>query len=133
MMKENPMYVQSPPSFVAGAAAFPSFAEPCGHSGGAVAVSRLVKSVVEEAGLGRFVYLKGRSGRRYIFSSIETRQVDLYRRALFVATRKDGSIKVCGDPALVNRDTGLYVHLLDDDEDAGAILKDLAEASAINA
>ena len=47
---------------------------------------RMIKSVVDEAGLGKFVYLQGISGRRYVFSSIRPEQAALYDHALFAVT-----------------------------------------------
>ena len=80
------------------------------------AAPRLIRSVVDEAGLGRFVYLQGNSGRRYVFSSIRRDQSGLYDHAVFAVTDTvSGSVTLgrsvqdFGEAA-----TLLYVHLLDD-------------------
>ncbi len=89
---------------------------------------RLVRSVVDEAGLGRFVYLQGKSGRRYVFSSIRREQVALYDHALF-ASSTPGSDEVqvsAGLDGLSQRFSTLYVHLLDNETcDAERALNDL--------
>lgn len=77
---------------------------------------KLTRSVVQEAGLGRFVYLKGKSGKRYVFSSITPEQAVLYDNALFAST------PLGLDDVILSRTledipagaTGLYVHLLED-------------------
>ena len=93
--------------------------------------SRLIRSVVEGAGLGRFVYLQGKSGRRYVFSSISNEQVALYDRALFAATRVDlHGVEIADRINELTDSAGtLYVHLLDDcDGDGAETLADLCNA-----
>ncbi len=96
---------------------------------------RMIKSVVDEAGLGKFVYLQGASGRRYVFSSIRREQASLYDRALFAATScpDAGGQSVEIAPCLedISNYTGaIYVHLLDDEDSQGAqTLEDLCTAN----
>lgn len=89
---------------------------------------RLVRSVVDEAGLGKFVYLQGRSGRRYVFSSIRREQVALYDHALFACSDPSkGDVQVSQhiNDCEVQNGT-LYVHLLDDEIcNAASALTDL--------
>ncbi len=77
----------------------------------------LVRSVVESAGLGRFVYLQGRSGKRYVFSQIKAEQVALYDNALFaVTTGMGGSVRVAGSvDELPANPCAYYVHFIDGD------------------
>ncbi len=126
------MYANSDPAPAAATSvsSFVPFDAPDYACGGPVSVSRLVKSVVEEAGLGRFVYLKGQSGRRYIFSAIRTEQVELYRRAVFALTGVAGDVRVLDDASKVRAGTPLYVHLLDDDADAAEIMGDINPSNA---
>ena len=95
-----------------------------GHFGDPSA-ARLIKSVVDEAGLGKFVYLQGASGRRYVFSAIRLEQAALYDHALFAysdtALDRDGDIHIRSSFAdLPTGSSVLYVHLLDDDDDCGS-------------
>ena len=80
----------------------------------------------------RFVRLRGRSGRSYVFSRIEPRHVSLYRNGVF-ATAPQGAerARVIGDvaPILSNAvaDDRLYVHLLSEtDGDRAAVIADLS-------
>lgn len=80
---------------------------------------RLIRSVVDQAGLGQFVYLLGKSGRRYVFSSISIEQAALYDHALFAMTDIGSDIVRFGRDIL---DFGtsrsmFYVHLLDEDRE----------------
>ncbi|NKB50732.1 MAG: hypothetical protein GKR97_00670 [Rhizobiaceae bacterium] len=92
---------------------------------------RMIKSVVDEAGLGKFVYLQGSSGRRYVFSSIRREQASLYDHALFAATSclETGgqSVEITASiNDISNRGGTIYVHLLDDEDSQGAqTLEDL--------
>ena len=124
------------PSADAGMSAVP-FAPACGGTflsrvAGASAarhMPRLIRSVVDEAGLGRFVYLQGGSGRRYVFSSIRREQAGLYDRALFAAVESSGgTVKISRSVAEFDRSVSVfYVHLLDDvDGNGEATLSDLA-------
>lgn len=80
---------------------------------------RLVKSVVDEAGLGRFVYLQGASGRRYVFSSIRREQAALYDHALFAATDQQGGVELATRiDGLASHAGAIYVHLLGDEHEA---------------
>ena len=103
--------------------------------GGTVAIER--SSVAAEApvhlaeAVERFVRLRGRSGRTYVFSRIEPRHVALYRNGVF-ATAPSGAerARVIGDaaPILSNAvaDDHLYVHLLSEtDGDRAAVIADL--------
>lgn len=87
--------------------------------------ARLIKSVVDEAGLGKFVYLQGASGRRYVFSAIRLEQAALYDHALFAysdtAVDRDGDIHIRSSfTDLPSGSSALYVHLLDDEDDCGS-------------
>ncbi|MEL6503638.1 MAG: hypothetical protein AAFQ10_04195 [Pseudomonadota bacterium] len=86
-------------------------------AGDAVPLARVVRSVVAEAGLNRFVYLHGASGKRYVFSSIQPEQAALYDRALFAATAVGGTVLRVSKRAedVMVPGTLLHVHLLDDD------------------
>jgi len=88
--------------------------------------ARLIRSVVEGAGLGKFVYLQGKSGRRYVFSSISNEQVSLYDRALFAATsvQANGVEIAARIKDLTGHCGALYVHLLDESDDDGAATLD---------
>ena len=80
----------------------------------------------------RFVRLRGRSGRTYVFSRIEPRHVSLYRNGVFAtAVRGADRATVIGDvaPILSNAvsDELLYVHLLSEtDGDRAAVVTDLS-------
>ncbi len=78
---------------------------------------RMIRSVVEEAGFGRFVYLEGASGKRYVFSSIRSEQFSLYENAIFAATLPgEDSVRVGKSLAEVESfGSVFFVHLLDDD------------------
>ena len=102
------------------------------HSGArALPTPRMIKSVVDEAGLGKFVYLQGLSGRRYVFSSVRREQAALYDHALFAATgfRTHGGQNVQIGATLAElSETGgcIYVHLLDEEDACGSeTLQDL--------
>ena len=89
-----------------------------------VPAPRMIKSVVDEAGLGKFVYLHGVSGRRYVFSSIRPEQAALYDHALFAVTDwgqgDNPSVRVAASSKDVSANGhALYVHLLEDDDRFG--------------
>ena len=89
---------------------------------------RLVRSVVDEAGLGRFVYLQGKSGRRYVFSSIRSEQVALYEHAIFAISDPGcDEVRVVDKVCNINSVSGmLFVHLLDVDScNAATAMNDL--------
>ncbi len=91
-------------------------------------VPRMIRSVVEEAGLGGFVYLKGVSGKRYVFSSISPEQASLYDKALFAVTNSQGELMRIGEifSELKSHGSVVYVHLLDQEKsDNGETLGDL--------
>ena len=93
--------------------------------------ANLVRSVAEEAGLGRFVYLRGHSGQRYIFSAIEPRRAGLYSHALFAVADKnlDSVVITEVDDVELNESQVLYVHLLADGGPTGGdVVKDLKDA-----
>lgn len=90
---------------------------------------RFVNSVVREAGIDRFAYLKGRSGKRYIFSAINNAEAALYDRAIFAEADDFGTDIAIHDkiPAeLKSEHARLYVHILAG-EDSGAIVSDLLQ------
>ena len=85
---------------------------------------RMIKSVVDEAGLGKFVYLQGVSGRRYVLSSIRPEQAALYDHALFAVTdwgqgEQPGVRVAASAKDLSANGHALYVHLLDDEDRFG--------------
>ncbi len=92
------------------------------------AAPRMIRSVVEEAGLGRFVYLQGVSGKRFVFSSISPEQATLYDNALFAVTGPEGVLVRIGKNLGELKAHGklIFVHLLDrENQDEGDVLKDL--------
>ena len=102
------------------------------HRGGrALPTPRMIKSVVDEAGLGKFVYLQGASGRRYVFSSIRREQAALYDQALFAAAEFGShggqSVQIGASLAELSDIGGsIYVHLLDEEDARGTeTLQDL--------
>ena len=92
---------------------------------------RMIKSVVDEAGLEKFVYLQGASGRRYVFSSIRREQAALYDHALFAAAGLGSngrqSVEIGSTLQELPQSCGsIYVHLLDDEDSRGTeTLEDL--------
>ena len=92
---------------------------------------RLVKSVVDEAGLGKFVYLQGASGKRYVFSSIRREQATLYDHALFAAADRQGGVELAKRADKLPGHAGaIYVHLLEEKSEAGcSTLDDLCAAA----
>jgi hypothetical protein len=85
-----------------------------------VSVPRLIRSVVDEAGLGKFVYLQGTSGRRYVFSSIRPEQASLYDHALIAIAGKNGRICLAACTSQLSAAAGpLYVHLLEQSDRQG--------------
>lgn len=114
------------PPVLSGHALSPSFD---GESTRAVtSTARLMQSVAGEAGLGRFVYLRGQSGRRYVFSPISRRQAALYDKALFAVGRHGSPMVQLSASASGARDEfdDLYVHLFGDDVDCvESVLADL--------
>ncbi|MEL6967056.1 MAG: hypothetical protein AAGM04_06710 [Pseudomonadota bacterium] len=100
---------------------------------GPIPLGRIIRSVVEEAGLGRFIYLAGRSGDRYVFSSIEGRQAAMYRDALFAVIDEHGQPIMLSTRAsdVVSATNRIYVHLLKDDgPDADTVISDLKRFSS---
>ena len=91
---------------------------------------KFIRSVVAEAGLGRFVYMFGLSGRRYVFSPISAEQAGLYDQAIFAHSDEAGMVSGFEtNIAGVAEHDGLYVHLLADDEGTGRdVINDLALA-----
>jgi hypothetical protein len=97
----------------------------------------LVPSIAEAAGLNRFVYLVGRSKRRYVFSAITKGQTSLYNGAIFAIAENHKNDNLWtgtyGDLIrLLNRRPGLgnkriFVHLLAEDDAAKTdIIADLS-------
>ena len=80
----------------------------------------------------RFVRLRGRSGRAYVFSRIEPRHVSLYRNGVFASASRGGeraNVVADATPILSNAlaDDHLYVHLAAGDErDRAAVIEDLS-------
>ncbi|MEP1207263.1 MAG: hypothetical protein ABJM29_06805 [Rhizobiaceae bacterium] len=98
-------------------------------TGGALPTPRMIKSVVDEAGLGRFVYLQGNSGRRYVFSSIRREQASLYDHALFAAAVSDAdgkqNVRIVSSVQEISDACGaIYVHLLDEEDEHGSVTLD---------
>ena len=97
---------------------------------------RMIKSVVDEAGLGKFVYLQGKSGRRYVFSSIRREQASLYDHALFAAAFSDAdgnqNVRIVSSVQEISDSSGsVYVHLLDEEDEFGSVtLDELCEESS---
>ena len=93
----------------------------CAMQGGTAPIERSPVALDAPARLSstldRFVRLRGRSGRTYVFSRIEPRHVSLYRDGVFAtAPRGAAMASVVGDvaPILSNAvsDDLLFVHLL---------------------
>lgn len=82
----------------------------------------------EISGLDRFIYLRGGSGKRYVFSKVTKGQESLYHDCIF-AVREIGAETAhpCARPPRSLRSGDLYVHLLDG-QDARVILADLDDA-----
>lgn len=84
-----------------------------------VSQPRFVRSVVEDAGLGSFAYLRGASGKRYVFSAVRGNQISLYQNAVFAVAGTDGSLERIVPRAEIGSHrlcSQLYVHLLDEDD-----------------
>ena len=104
-----------------------------GFSEPGASTMRFTRSVVEEAGLGQFVYVTGISGKRYVFSAIKPEQVCLYENAIFALTDMSGEcVSFCKStnekqtPAL-QLGSSIYVHLLSGTEQGShKVLADLA-------
>jgi len=81
----------------------------------------VVRCAATRAGLGRFVYLQGRSGRRYVFSAITADQARLYGNGVFAAQSGEAGEVEIGFSANQAAGRGaLFVHLPDDNSAAGA-------------
>jgi len=115
MFFQETLFPQSQTSMPLGTVAAGSgFCEPSRQT---QCAAKLIPSVADEAGLGRFVYMRGASGKRYVFSAISQEQVVLYDKALF-AVSSAGSLSVelitsCEE--LQTNHDGVYVHLLGDE------------------
>ncbi len=82
----------------------------------------LIPSIAKTAGLGRFVYLVGQTGKRYVFSAINIKQVSLYCGAIFaVSHAEQDDILWVGSFTRLTRlfcqnvfpgDSRIFVHLL---------------------
>ena len=88
--------------------------------------SQLIPSVADEVGLGQFVYMRGVSGKRYVFSAISQEQTVLYENALFaVSTKHCAAAELISHHKELREDhTRVYVHLLADG-DAENVVADL--------
>lgn len=84
----------------------------------------LVPSVVKNAGIGDFACLKGRSGRRYVFSAVDACQVSLYENAVFALVDADGRLSIGNRPA-TRCDAQHFVHILEEG-DPTPVMIDLA-------
>ncbi|MEN0040587.1 MAG: hypothetical protein AAF764_04540 [Pseudomonadota bacterium] len=87
-----------------------------------------VRCAATSAGVGRFVYLQGRSGRRYVFCSITAEQGALYGNGIFAARCGEaGEVEVGFSAHQVAGKGGLFVHLPDDNsaDGARAVMEDL--------
>ncbi len=84
--------------------------------------SMLLPSIAETAGLGRFVYLLGRSKQRYVFSAIGENQISLYHQAIFALVDRAGKkiLWVGGYSSIISKlfasngagNAQVFVHLL---------------------
>jgi hypothetical protein len=108
MFFQDTLFPESQPNLPLGQVAENGLCEP----------AQLIPSVAEEAGLGQFVYMRGVSGKRYVFSAISQEQTVLYENALFAAARKHCEIAelVSNHKELRDDHTRVYVHLLADDD-----------------
>lgn len=116
MLFQDTLFPQDQPQLSFGHVANGGFSEP----------AQLIPSVADEVGLGRFVYMRGVSGKRYVFSAISHEQTVLYENALFAASTKHGAH---ADLIVSNKDLRedhirVYVHLLADG-DAENVVADL--------
>lgn len=116
MFFQDTLFPQSQPHLPLGQVAEHGFCEPV----------KLIPSVAEEAGLGQFVYMRGVSGKRYVFSAISHEQTVLYENALFaVSTKHSANADLISSHKELRKDhTSVYVHLLADD-DANTVVADL--------
>lgn len=92
---------------------------------------RLIRSVVDEVGLSRFVYLRGASGKRYVFSSISKDHLSSYPCAVFAATSARGDVCIFQNTDDIGgtKSKALYVHLLREGSgDRAEIVHDLQGA-----
>ena len=87
-----------------------------------------VPSIASEIGLGDFAYLRGMSGRRYVFSAKTADQASLYDNVVIalvdgaeISFHLEAPAKSCGET--------IFIHLLDDASDRGAGIRDLEEGS----
>lgn len=92
-------------------------------------------SAATEAGLGGFGTATGKSGSRYVFSKTTVEQATLYDKALFaVGDMTSGSMTVSSNVLAlwfdgVPQDADLFVHILEANQDCGAMLEDLRPRS----
>ena len=92
-----------------------------------VGSARITRCAADRAGIGRFVYLLGHSGRRYVFCGIDGARARLYDSAVFGLRDGDGMVLSARWHALGARPGLLYVHLLEADGPAAAdVMADLA-------
>lgn len=87
-----------------------------------------MRCATTRAGLGRFLYLQGHSGRRYVFCSITAEQAPLYGNGVFAARSGEaGEVEVGFSAHQATGRGALFVHLPDDNSAAGAaaVLADL--------
>ena len=91
-------------------------------------VALTMKSVGVDKGLGRFTYLTGQSGRRYMFCLVTRHQAALYGQCVFaVASGACPSVNTLAGslPAGLRDADRIFVHL-PDGLSVGSILDDLA-------
>ena len=97
------------------------------HEAVRVGSARIARCVAAREGIGRFVYLIGRSGRRYVFCGIERSRVRLYDRAIFGLRDGDGMALSARASAVGGLPGLLYIHLMEEGgADEEAIIADLA-------
>ncbi len=96
------------------------------------AAPSIVPSIAKTAGIGRFIYLVGYSQQRYVFSSINRRQISLYYDAVFAVVSEDCPEDIwVGDYSRLieftndnqfRPNSNIFVHLLTEDATAKAFL-----------
>ena len=98
---------------------------------------KIIPSIAARIGLDQFIYMQGLSGKRYVFSSINLAQIELYGEAIVVASKSGSSSpiwtgmssavpqKIVSD-CISNGDVEFHVHLLaQSDVERRAVLMDL--------
>ncbi|MDD9911297.1 MAG: hypothetical protein OXR62_16640 [Ahrensia sp.] len=92
----------------------------------------LTPSAVGQVGLDGYAMALARSGRRCVFRQTTVREAMFYDKAIFAVTNTSTGEVLAGTDVLTLwcggdvHKGGLFVHLLDADQDASLILADLA-------